>query len=193
MLRKGSSGGTLMRDRPGALPSTFLSELRALEDVYLHHGDPAEQSGFYGGPERWRAEREPILEAIPADGELLDAGCANGYLLECLFAWGRERGVSLIPYGLDQGARLIELARRRQTHLADHFFIGNAWDWSPRSASAMSTLWSIRSHWSTSSRISAGCLAGRSHPAAGSSSVTTVATRAAYPPATRRRCCAPSA
>ncbi len=77
------------------------------------------------------AEREPILEAISADGELLDAGCANGYLLECLVAWGRERGISLIPYGLDQGARLIELARRRQTHLADHFFIGNAWDWEP--------------------------------------------------------------
>ncbi len=131
MLRKGSSGGTLMRDRPGALPHTFLSELRALEDVYLHHGDPAEQSGFYDGPERWRAEREPILEAISADGELLDAGCANGYLLECLVAWGRERGVSLIPYGLDQGTSLIELARRRQTHLADHFFIGNAWDWEP--------------------------------------------------------------
>ncbi len=127
------------------------------------------------------------------DGELLDTSCANGYLLECLVAWGRKRGVSLIPYGLDQGARLIELARRRQTHLADHFFIGNAWDWSPRSASATSTLWSTRSHWSTSSRISAGCLLGWSHPAAGSSSVTTVATRAAYPPATRRRCCTPSA
>jgi len=120
-----------MRDRPGPLPSTFLSKLRALEKAYLHSSDPAEQSGFYGGPERWRAEREPILEAISADGELLDTGCANGYLLECLVAWGRERGVSLIPYGLDQGARLIELARRRQPHLADHFFIGNAWNWEP--------------------------------------------------------------
>ena len=120
-----------MRDRHGPLPSTFLSKLQALEGAYLHNSDPAEQEGFYGGPERWRAEREPILEAISADGELLDTGCANGYLLECLVAWGRERGVSLLPYGLDQGARLIELARRRQPHLADHFFIGNAWDWEP--------------------------------------------------------------
>jgi len=120
-----------MRDRPSPLPYAFLSKLQALEKAYLHHSDPAEQSGFYGGSERWRTEREPILEAISADGELLDTGCANGYLLECLVAWGRERGVSLIPYGLDQGARLIELARRHQPHLADHFFTGNAWDWEP--------------------------------------------------------------
>lgn len=86
-----------MRDRPNPLPSTFLSKLQALEKAYLHSSDPAEQSGFYGRPERWRAEREPILEAISADGELLDTSCANGYLLECLVAWGRERGVSLIP------------------------------------------------------------------------------------------------
>ncbi len=37
----------------------------------------------------------------------------------------------LEPYGLDQGRRLIELARRRYPQLADHFFIGNAWDWEP--------------------------------------------------------------
>jgi len=38
-----------MRDRFSPLPHTFLSELRALEEAYLHHSDPAEQSGFYGG------------------------------------------------------------------------------------------------------------------------------------------------
>ena len=69
MLRKGSIGSILMRDRSNQLPSTFLSELRALEDVYLHHSDPVEQSGFYGGPERWRTEREPMLGAISADEE----------------------------------------------------------------------------------------------------------------------------
>jgi len=55
-----------MRDRPSPLPSTFLSKLQALEEAYLHNSDPVEQSGFYGGPERWRAEREPILAAISA-------------------------------------------------------------------------------------------------------------------------------
>lgn len=115
----------------GSLPVDFLSELRDLEEAYLRSSDPIEQSGFHGGSVRWRAEREPILEAITADGHLLDIGCANGYLLECLVAWGRERGRTLIPHGLDQGARLIELARRRQPHVADHFFVGNAWDWEP--------------------------------------------------------------
>lgn len=113
------------------LPATFLAELRELEESYLQRTDSIEQSGFHGGAERWRAEREPILDAITRDGELLDVGCANGYLLECLVAWGRERGLSLTPYGLDQGRRLIDLARRRQPHVADHFFVGNAWDWEP--------------------------------------------------------------
>lgn len=118
-------------DRPTPLPDGFLRELKELEDAYLRHSNPIEQSGFHGGADRWRAEREPILDAIESDGDLLDVGCANGYLLECLVEWGWKRDVALTPYGLDQGARLIELAQQRQPHLADHFFIGNAWDWVP--------------------------------------------------------------
>lgn len=115
------------------LPDAFLRELEDLERAYLRNSDPIEQSGFYGGRERWRIEREPILNAVPSDGEMLDTGCANGYLLECLVSWGLERGLTLTPYGLDQGRGLVELARRRQPHIADHFFVGNAWDWiSPR-------------------------------------------------------------
>ncbi|MDP9351172.1 MAG: class I SAM-dependent methyltransferase [Chloroflexota bacterium] len=117
--------------KPVPLPDTFLRELEALEEVYLRNSDPIEQSGFYGESERWRAEREPILDGVASDGDFLDVGCANGYLLECLVGWGRERRVALEPYGLDQGRRLIELARRRYPHLADHFFVGNAWDWEP--------------------------------------------------------------
>ena len=79
----------------------------------------------------WRAEREPILDAVTTDGDLLDVGCANGYLLECLVAWGKERGLNLTPYGLDQGARLIDLARQRFLDRADHFSLGNAWNWEP--------------------------------------------------------------
>jgi SAM-dependent methyltransferase len=116
---------------PARLPDAFLNELRALEASSLQRSDPIEQSGFGGGSERWQAEREPILDAVTSDGELLDIGCANGYLLECLMAWGRERGITLIPYGLDLGARLIDLARQRHPRVADHFFVGNAWEWEP--------------------------------------------------------------
>ena len=120
-----------MNDQPNSLPPGFLQELAALEDAYLRRSDPIEQSGFHGGPARLRAEREPILEAIPTDGDLLDVGCANGYLLECLVRWGTDRGLGLTPYGLDQGSRLIELARQRFPDCPDHFVVGNAWDWRP--------------------------------------------------------------
>jgi hypothetical protein len=113
------------------LPGQFLERLKALERSYLSVTDPIRQSGFGGGAKRWQEEREPILEAIDRDGELLDIGCANGYLLECLMKWGRERGLGLIPYGLDIGPRLIDLAKKRFPDYRDNFYVGNGWDWRP--------------------------------------------------------------
>jgi SAM-dependent methyltransferase len=124
------------------LPPAFLSRLRQLEEAYLMSDDPIRQSGFAGGPERWRREREPILEAFQEGGDLLDACCANGYLLECLMHWGKARGLEITPFGIDQGSRLIELARRRLPRFADHFQIANAWDWHPpRRYRYVYTLW----------------------------------------------------
>lgn len=114
------------------LPQSFLQELKALEAAYLKEDDPIRQSGFSGGAERWRAERGPILDAIESDGDLLDIGCANGYLLKCLLKWGGERGLSLTPHGLDQGSSLIELAKGRLPEYANNFHVGNAWDWQPQ-------------------------------------------------------------
>ena len=88
------------------------------------------QSGFSGGAERWYAERSPILDALDS-GELLDMGCANGYLLECLVRWGRARGIHLTPHGLDCAPGLIALARQRLPQHAGHIHQGNAWDWEP--------------------------------------------------------------
>lgn len=113
------------------LPSDFLESLKALEKSYLLETDPIRQSGFSGGAKRWREERRPILEAVDTDGEFLDIGCANGYLLECLVNWAGARGISLTPYGIDLGPKLIELARERFPEYDDNFFIGNAWDWKP--------------------------------------------------------------
>src|SRR2546426_5525017 len=121
------------------IPPDFLAHIRSLEDAYLAHDDPILQSGFGGGPGRWRGEREPILEAINGDpsaglgagSNFLDIGCANGYLLECLVLWGRERGLSLVPYGVDIGPKLIEVAKRRLPQFAENFCVANAWDWRP--------------------------------------------------------------
>jgi|TARA_B100000315_G_scaffold257471_1_gene306485 SAM-dependent methyltransferase len=118
-------------NRRRALPQSFLDSARALEQSYLETDDPVRQSGFGGGAKRWRAEREPILDAVEHDGDILDIGCANGHLLECLVSWGRERGLNLTPHGLDLGPRLIDLARLRHPNFAENFHVGNAWDWRP--------------------------------------------------------------
>ena len=114
-----------------SFPADYLEQIRALEPAYLATDDPIRQSGFGGGPERWRAEREPILDAIESDGDLLDIGCANGYLLECLVAWGAERGLRITPHGLDLGERLIAEAKRRLPQYAANLHVANAWDWRP--------------------------------------------------------------
>ena len=120
-----------MDGRNKALPQKFLHDLKALEAAYLQYDDPIRQSGFSGGAERWRNERSPILDAIESDGDLLDIGCANGYLLKCLMRWGQERGIGIVPHGLDQGSRLIELAKGRLPEYSDNFHVGNAWNWRP--------------------------------------------------------------
>ena len=113
------------------LPDSFIQKAKALESIYLEYDDPIRQSGFGGGAERWRTEREPILNAVDSNGALLDVGCANGYLLECLLQWGSEQEVEIIPYGIDIGPRLIEVARKRLPKFAENFYVGNAWDWEP--------------------------------------------------------------
>lgn len=114
-----------------ALPSCFLESLKELGRSYLLHSDPILQSGFSGGERRWREEREPILSAVDSDGDFLDVGCANGFLLQCLMGWAFERGIHLIPFGIDAGGDLIELARIRFPNLSDNFYVANAWDWHP--------------------------------------------------------------
>jgi SAM-dependent methyltransferase len=118
-------------ERRQELPPEYLRRIQSLEAAYLRSMDPIVQSGFSGGRERWRREREPILDAIGGDGDILDVGCANGYLLHCLVRWGLERGFRLVPHGVDMGPRLIEQARLWHPEFAENFYVANAWDWRP--------------------------------------------------------------
>jgi len=114
------------------LPSpSFIERARALEDAYLESDDPIVQSGFSGGRERWDAERSPLLDAIDGDGEFLDVGCANGLLAADVVEWAQQLGHDIVPYGVDLGRRLVELARDRMPEHADNFVAADAWRWQP--------------------------------------------------------------
>jgi len=112
-------------------PPDFAAHIRGLEAAYLRETDPIRQSGFSGGSDRWRNEREPILSAVKRDGDFLDLGCANGFLLECLVAWAAAREIALIPHGVDIGPSLIALAKIRLLRFAQNFHIANAFAWNP--------------------------------------------------------------
>ena len=114
-----------------ALPAEYVEMLDALERSYLREADPIRASGFGGGPERWRSERDPLLDAVAGDGNLLDVGCANGHLLACLVEWGGERGLSLTPHGVERSAALIERARERLPDFAANLHVADAWTWTP--------------------------------------------------------------
>jgi SAM-dependent methyltransferase len=110
----------------------FMLEARDLEAAYLESQDPVVQSGFHGGRARWIAERSPLVEAIDKDGTFLDVGCANGLLAADVVDWAAERGHRVVPHGVDLGARLVALARKRLSAHAANFVVADAWTWEPR-------------------------------------------------------------
>lgn len=103
----------------------------ALASSYLREADPRWQSGFDGDAALWREARELVLDAIPADGTLLDVGCASGHLMECLAVWGAERGVRVTPSGLELSPALADAARRRLPAWAGRIHTGNVSNWRP--------------------------------------------------------------
>jgi SAM-dependent methyltransferase len=111
------------------LAKWFENLTTLLESAYLQTSEPWKQSGFAGPQERWERLRQPISECIDESGSLLDIGCANGYLLECLQKWTRINHLDL--YGLDISSKLVDLAKTRLPLLQNRIFTGNAWDWQP--------------------------------------------------------------
>jgi hypothetical protein len=112
-------------------PSWFERVEEVLIDAYLSTDDPRNQSGKSGDEVDWRWSRELVLDTFEGDGSLLDVGCANGYFMESIDRWARERGRVVEPYGLEISARMAALARTRLPRWADRIWVGNALDWKP--------------------------------------------------------------
>jgi diadenosine tetraphosphate (Ap4A) HIT family hydrolase len=101
---------------------------RVIVPAYLAAATPWEGSGKQGSAEDWQYARGHIGHAIDRPGTLLDIGCANGYLLECLPRWTTH---DVDRYGLDILPELVDLARRRLPELAGRLWVGNALAWEP--------------------------------------------------------------
>ncbi len=126
------------------LSAWFNTHKNMLETAYLAGTDPWQQSGFGLRTPRsaqdWEVLRRPIADCLTSSGTLLDIGCANGYLLECILRWTLESNVQITPYGLDISEQLATLARQRLPQYAHNIFIDNAWDWlSPRTFDYVNT------------------------------------------------------
>jgi 2-polyprenyl-3-methyl-5-hydroxy-6-metoxy-1,4-benzoquinol methylase len=105
--------------------------LGIVEPAYLAAPTPQGQSGHSGDAARWEQARRLLLDAVPDRAEVLDVGCANGFLMESLAAWAAQEGRTLEPYGLEISARLAALARERLPHWAGRIWTGNAMTWVP--------------------------------------------------------------
>jgi len=114
-----------------SLRNWFDDLKKVLEESYLQHTEPWKQSGFSGPEERWISCRKPIADGIDKDGSFLDIGCANGYLLECVIKWNEERGIKIIPYGIDLSEKLIGLAKKRLPQYKSNLYVGNGLTWNP--------------------------------------------------------------
>jgi hypothetical protein len=111
--------------------SYYADNVRLLEPAYLAGTTAEAGSGSGATPEQWRARRGPIVDGVEKDGTFLDLGCANGHLMDCVRRWAGERGLSVEPYGVDIGRRLVELAQQRLPQWADRIWVGNALTWLP--------------------------------------------------------------
>ena len=107
----------------------FSSLQKELEEAYLQYDEPWKQSGFSGPEERWVKCRKPIAVCVEESGSFLDIGCANGYLLECIFKWTAARNLNITPYGLDLSEKLTELAKQRLPKYQQNICTGNGWLW----------------------------------------------------------------
>lgn len=114
------------------LDAWCLAQTENIYSTYLESSEPWRQSGFSGPEERWVACRKPIADCIIKSGSFLDIGCANGYLLESVLHWTRERGIEIDPYGIDISEPLLAVARGRLSEYKENIHLGNGFTWHPK-------------------------------------------------------------
>jgi SAM-dependent methyltransferase len=120
----------------GGLAETdwYAATEEIIGDLYLASADPRGQSGKSGDEVEWQWSRELVLDALPPGAgphHVLDVGCANGYLMESLERWGRERGRIIEPHGLEISPRLAALARARLPRWSERIATGDLLSWAP--------------------------------------------------------------
>jgi 2-polyprenyl-3-methyl-5-hydroxy-6-metoxy-1,4-benzoquinol methylase len=118
------------KDRTLPLTDKWLDNLKKeLEESYLRYPEPWKQAGFMEDEKAWIECRKPIADCVDKSGAFLDIACSNGYLLECLVKWTAERGLQLVPYGLDLSEKLIAVAKTRLAAYSSNLVVGNATKW----------------------------------------------------------------
>jgi 2-polyprenyl-3-methyl-5-hydroxy-6-metoxy-1,4-benzoquinol methylase len=118
------------KDRTMPLTDKWLDNLKKdLEESYLRYPEPWKQAGFMQDENAWIECRKPIADCIDKSGSLLDIGCSNGYLLECLVKWSAEKGLKVLPYGIDLSEKLIAAAKSRLTDYTNNLAVGSGTKW----------------------------------------------------------------
>jgi len=119
----------LFRKKPELhLTDNWLESLRKdISETQLKYKEPWKQAGFDLGQDDWETCRKPIAECIIKDGNFLDIGCANGYLLESIMKWTTFK---IVPWGVDLSPRVIAAAKARLKEFSDNFFTGSVTKWS---------------------------------------------------------------
>lgn len=102
-----------------------------LKPAYLSAESPYAQAGHSGNAVTWEASRSFITEALDRNGCFLDAGCANGIMMESVRRWGASKGLVIEPFGLDIVPEFVELARSRLPQWAERIYLGNIRTWQP--------------------------------------------------------------
>jgi hypothetical protein len=89
---------------------------------YFNGRTKLQRSCWYDSEILWKAARKIILEPVDKDGAFLDVGCANGVLLRDLCIWAREeKGIKLVPYGIDFLTEAIEESKKIHPRHASNF------------------------------------------------------------------------